>query len=464
MTRRRITRALGAVASGVLGSAFLSAAVAFADDYDIVPDPNSTEVVTGYYGLLSALPAFDGTVQGYQLFDVDDTTLGTVVGTFDADESAVSNVLGGTNAELLVTEDVTGTATGDVPPVGSVFDTYNLGGSNFEYSDLASTTPGGDVISDTLVTPSGDLTIPVTFDAAAVATADIALAPLADDYDIVPVSTAVVTAVSSIPPVAVAIQGSQEFQTAAGTFDADTTATSDILGNSTEALLVTSTSGTTGTAAGDVPPVGSVFNILDSDVKGYEYVYSDLASPTPGADVISETLVTPFGDFAMPDTFDAAAVPAAGAVDVPLADGYDIVPASTETFTGINGVPPLDVAIQGTQQFDVDNSVGTVVGTFGADVSTASDSGATDAAIRVTSDGSGTTGTAAGDVPPVGSVFDTQIFGDSGFENIYSDITSTTPGGDVISDSWVTPFGDFNIPDTFDAAAVPTTESFLFLP
>ena len=96
MTRRRITRALGAVASGVLGSAFLSAAVAFADDYDIVPDPNSTEVVTGYYGLLSALPAFDGTVQGYQLFDVDDTTLGTVVGTFDADESAVSNVLGGT--------------------------------------------------------------------------------------------------------------------------------------------------------------------------------------------------------------------------------------------------------------------------------------------------------------------------------------------------------------------------------
>ena len=122
------------------------------------------------------------------------------------------------------------------------------------------------------------------------------------------------------------------------------------------------------------------------------------------------------------------------------------------------------MAIQGTQQFDVDNSVGTVVGTFGADVSTASDSGATDAAIRVTSDGSGTTGTAAGDVPPVGSVFDTQIFGDSGFENIYSDITSTTPGGDVISDSWVTPFGDFNIPDTFDAAAVPTTESFLFLP
>ena len=199
-----------------------------------------------------------------------------------------------------MTEDVTGTATGDVPPVGSVFDTYNLGGSNFEYSDLASTTPGGDVISDTLVTPSGDLTIPVTFDAAAVATADIALAPLADDYDIVPVSTAVVTAVSSIPPVAVAIQGSQEFQTAAGTFDADTTATSDILGNSTEALLVTSTSGTTGTAAGDVPPVGSVFNILDSDVKGYEYVYSDLASPTPGADVISETLVTPFGDLPCP--------------------------------------------------------------------------------------------------------------------------------------------------------------------
>lgn len=51
MHRPHITRALCAAAGGLLGAAFLPAAAAFADDYDIVPDPSSTEVVTGYYPL-----------------------------------------------------------------------------------------------------------------------------------------------------------------------------------------------------------------------------------------------------------------------------------------------------------------------------------------------------------------------------------------------------------------------------
>jgi hypothetical protein len=167
-------------------------------------------------------------------------------------------------------------------------------------------------------------------------------------------------------------------------------------------------------------------------------------------------LVTPSGDYTFPATFDASAIVAAGEVtDVPLSDDYDIVPASTEDFTGINGVPPLDVASQGYQQFDVDNTaLGTVAGSFDADVSTSGDSyGDIERTILVTSDVSGTTGTAAGDTPPVGSVFDTFTFGDSGFENIYSDLASTTAGGELISDTFVTPFGDFTIPATIDAAA-----------
>jgi hypothetical protein len=201
-----------------------------------------------------------------------------------------------------------------------------------------------------------------------------------------------------------------------------------------------------------------VFNVINSG-DGFQNVYSDLPSSTPGADVISDTLVTPFGDIAVPVTFDAAAVPATDAVAVALADAYGIVPASTEEFTGINGVPPLDVAIQGTQQF----GVGT--GTFDADVSTASDSlGDIDEAIRVITDDSGTPGTAAGDVPPVGSVFDTYALGDSGFENIYTDLASTTPGADVISDTLVTPLGDFTIPLASDTAAGLAPDSFLMLP
>ena len=50
MNRCLIARAMGAAAGGLLGSAFVPMAVAFADDYAIVPDPSSVEEVTGIYG------------------------------------------------------------------------------------------------------------------------------------------------------------------------------------------------------------------------------------------------------------------------------------------------------------------------------------------------------------------------------------------------------------------------------
>jgi hypothetical protein len=458
MDRRRITRALGAAAGGLLGVAFFPTAVAFADDYDYVPHPGSTEVITGIYGSQTAPPALDGgTVQGSQLFDVDDTTTATTVGTFDADEATTSGIAGGTNQALLVTS--SGTAGTDAP-VGSVFDTYNFGdGYENIYSDLTPT-GGSDVISDTLVTPFGDYTIPITFDAAGDAGDDVGAGAFLDDYGISSTSPETITAISGIPPLDMAYQGSQTFDNGAGTFGAAETTTTDIFGTHTEALLVTSDApGTTaGTGTGDVPPVGSVFNVINF-FDSYQLVYSDL--PSPDGDVISDTLVTPFGDYTIPVTFDAAAIPDSDAAAVvALADTYDIVPVpDTETLTGINGVPPLDVAIQGTQQFGVGTE------TFYADVSTASDSlGDIDEAIRVISDGSGT----AGDVPPVGSVFDIYALGDSGFENIYADLASTTPGGaDVISDTVVTPLGDFTIPLASDAAvsaAVSAADSFLMLP
>jgi hypothetical protein len=130
--------------------------------------------------------------------------------------------------------------------------------------------------------------------------------------------------------------------------------------------------------------------------------------------------------------------------------------------TGINGLPPADVDVQGYQLFDVVNSAGTVVGTFDADVTTTSSDvySETTETLLVTSDTSGTSGTAAGDVPPVGSVFDVANYG-SGFETVYSDLASTTPGADVISDTVVTPFGDFSMPDTLDLAAGLAGDSFI---
>ncbi|HTZ14439.1 MAG TPA: hypothetical protein VMC78_12620, partial [Mycobacterium sp.] len=214
---------MGAAAGGLLSAALLPAAAAFADDYDIVPDPSSTEVVTGYYGLYTALPALDGSAEGYQTFDVDDTTLGTVVGTFDADVSTTSGIFfRGTTAEILVTADVsgtTGTAAGDVPPVGSVLDTFMFGDTGFGdvYSALTSTTSGVDTISDTFVTPFGDFTTPLAFDAAAIPVGYLATL-VTQDYGFVPVSGDDIGAISGIPPFAVAEPGPQEFATADGTF------------------------------------------------------------------------------------------------------------------------------------------------------------------------------------------------------------------------------------------------------
>ena len=249
------------------------------------------------------------------------------------------------------------------------------------------------------------------------------------------------------------VQGTQEFEilsstgTEIGTFDADVTTTTDLAGTTTEGILVTSdgSTGTVGTAAGDIPAVGSVFNIIDYEDGAYPEVYSDLVSPTGGADVISAIDKTYFGTFNIPTTFDAAAAESDHAA-IPF-DGGDITPVGSETLTGINGLPPADVAIQGTQAFDFGG------GSFDADVTTTSTSvyAETTETLLVTSDTSGTVGTAAGDVPAVGSVIDVTNYG-SGFETVYSDLISST-GPNVISESFVTPFGDFAIPTTFDATS-----------
>jgi hypothetical protein len=468
MHRRGITRALVAAAGGLLGAAFLPVAVAFADDYDIIPDPSSPEVVTGLYGfdfgLQTTPPAVNGSVDGNQLFDFEDTTSGTS-GTFEGDESTSSDAFGDTNEELLVTSDQSGT---DAPPVGSVFDYYTFSGSGFEniYSDLPS--PSGNLISDTLVTPFGDFTIPVTLDAASAVSAADGTNIAISDGEIVPDPGYIehVTAINGMPPTDVAVQGFQEFDIVGttgayvGTFNADEATTTDEFGTVTQAVLVTKdVSGTPGAAAGDIPTVGSVFNTVT--LGDVENIYSDIASTTPGgSDTITDTLVTPLGDLNIPTTFDATAeVAAVNAAPIDLSDGYDIVSdPATEQFTGVNGLPPIDVAEEGDDEvFNVDNASGNSVGSFEGDVTSTADSfGNTTQTILVTSDEAGTAGTVAGDIPAVGSEYDTVTFGDTGFELIYSDLVSSS--GNVITETLVTPLGDITVPSTFDAAAALATE------
>jgi hypothetical protein len=456
-TRRHSVRVLGAAAGGLLSVGLMPAAAAFADDYTV--DPIGTETVTGLYGTGlgsadTAPPAVAGTLQGYQDFSYTDTTTGAT-GTFVGDESTVTDGFDDTNEEVYVTSS-TGT---DAPPVGSVFETYTIGdgGDSYVYSAIPST--GGDQITETEVTPLGNVPVYTTFDAANVPIADANGAPLGNGGTFIPDSTTdKLFSVNGIPPIDMVLQGHEHFNVdnaagaLVGTFAGDNATTTDMAGTYTEAVLVTKDlTGTAGVADGDVPPVGSVFNTMNLD--GWENYYSDLTSTTPGgADTITDTLVTPFGqDVTIPVTFDAAQAETPVSVDLPDGDTIAADPESTEVFNGINGLPPVDVGIQGQQEFDLLSSTGSTLGTFTADETKTMDLfGDVTQTLLVTN----------GDADlPTGSVIETVSLG-SGYENIYMDVASATSGADVYADYLVTPFGDVSIPVTFDLASGLATDMF----
>jgi len=177
--------------------------------------------------------------------------------------------------------------------------------------------------------------------------------------------------------------------------------------------------------------------------------------------VVSDVLVSPYGDITIPISFyDATQAVTVNSFTLPT-DDETIIPVGSEQIVGVNGVPPLDSSVQGYQEFELDNASGNTIGTFDADVTTANGFfGTSSEALLVTAD-SGTAGTVAGDLPPVGSVFDVNDSG-FGYETIYSDLVSTT-GANVISETLVTPMGDFAIRASMDLAAnVP--DGSLFVP
>ncbi len=429
--------------------------------YNVVP--SSTENVTGFYGRFTNPPALAGVVQGEQEFDVVDPITGIAVGTFEALESNTNSLIfGGTYQQLLITEDLAGTVgtgAGATPPVGSVIAVIDYGRFGTFYSSMPS--PSGAVISFKIVTPFGDIPLPLTYDAAAGLadhSADNRPVQLTDDFYIAPQSPSAenLTAITGLTPFFIAVQGDQVFDVyqtgtnaSVGSFRGLFTTTSDIALNTSEAILVTEVlAGTEGTDAGDTPPVGSVYNVIYHDQLGVGTFYS--AIPSPSGTVITFKLVTPLGDVPLRSDFDATTPPLVESLSVP--DGYTFVPASTLQPTGINGLPPREVQIQGNQQFDVYDSAGSQIGSFDANVTNQWDNrDIYSGAVRVTDV---TESTAAGNVPPVGSVFNFIYFGGSGFGAFYSVVPS--PSGDVKSFKLLTPVGAIPIPTPlYPVAGVP---------
>jgi hypothetical protein len=455
-TRR--TGKVGAVAGGLLGLTFLPLAVAHADDWTVTADPESTELFTGIYGHGfeggdTAPPAVEGSIQGNQIFDWTNVTTSNT-GQFFGFGSYSNDGLGGINTEVYVASvpadgpyadaDYSGT-----PSVGSVFDTYSYGYGL--YTNTYSAIPNGDgtaTITDTLQTPTGTVVIPTAFDAAEGLIADAGGVGTGNGGSMIPVGSMDVTSISGIPPLTVALQGSQDFSflnsagTSIGTVGTVDTTTTDGAGVYTEAVLVADDNGLTniGTSAANVPAEGSIFNTIN--FNGLVNVYSDYVSA--GGNQYQDTLYTPLGNYVIPITFDAAKVEDLSNVSITLPNGMTFDPTTELGFTGINGLPPVDVGVQGGQNFDFTDGAST--GSFTADVTNTLDefndstetilvTSSTDAALL-----------------PQGSEFEIVNLG-YGYESVYSDIASATPNGDTIMETLVTPFGDISMPPSFDAAA-----------
>lgn len=443
--------------------------------YELVP--TSTERVTSFYGQWSYWPGGPTLMQGQQQYSVVDPVTKAGLGTFDALVSTGSPFnIRSRYVELLVTgNDGTnvGAAAGQTPPVGSLISRFELiGGFGWSYSATPPepTAPGG-VVAFALLTPFGNIPIPFKFNAAngiADHTVDNRPVRLGNGYSIAPASPAgeTLTGTSGFLPYYTAVQGREIFDirdpsgNTVGSFEGVFTPTADVMGVYTQAILVTAvTNGHAGTAAGDVPPVGSVFNVMYQGSDSKYGLYSSL--PSPSGDVVSLIFVDGnvtknIRTFPL-DRLDASALPAVPRV--PAGNGYSYLPLSPVLPTGVNGLPPREIQVQGYQQFGVYDSAGVLRGSFDADVANQLDMfGIHSHAILVTRHTSGVPGTAAGDVPPVGSLINLVYFGNSGFGTYYSALPS--PSGTKVSFRFLTPLIDIPTWSTYDATAGLSSVSF----
>lgn len=451
-------------------SPFKAAPALMLNGYDIVP--TNAETITSLYGRWTYLPGAPALIQGAQKFELVNPDTSVTVGTFDA---LVSRGNGYNYQELLITaNDGTnvGTDPGQVPPVGSLVATWKIFPS-FGWSYSSMPTPSGvDAVSFKWLTPFGEIPMAIDFDAAkgiADHTIDNRPMDLMNGYFIQPSDpdAEILTGTSGILPLFTTVQGHQKFDVvdtngqAVGNFDGVFTTTFDIIGGGigTQAVLVTANDGTNvGTGAGQIPPVGSVYNIMY--IGDATYIYSAL--PAQPANVVSLLETTPKGKIvASPITLiDAAKEPASAPLTTP--DGYTFKPIAPLTPAGVNGLPPREVQIQGYQQFDVYDAKGNKIGRVDADVSNQWDLfGIYSQAIMVTKVTEGTGGTDAGQVPPVGSIYSFVSPGKGRFGTVHATVPAST--ADVTSYMVRTPLGNIRFP-TSRTSADGRTETNFFSP
>jgi hypothetical protein len=551
---RRLILAGLAATGGLVTSAFLQVAVAAADvgatgaDAFTIGDFTFDPFTVGATGgdvegfapvaqLVGAPPLLElggGTPLGIdtapQSFEVFAPSTGTDLGSIATGET-VTDLLGLTNTEFTVSTvtPATGDSASDLPTVGSVYDAFNLS-NGFEniYTAIPGTT-GADTVTDTLVTPFGNVNLDPLFgsiDAAAPlqpgdaftgleagdssigadafsiggVTLDPTLAAGGEGFDPVPLLTA-------SPPVLDIGGGfllgspfnSQSFDVFSGTgTDVGTISTgetvADLLGLTNTELTVESATPATGDSAADLPTQGSVFDALNLG-NGFENVYTAIPGTAGGADTVTDTLVTPFGNVNLDPlfgSFDAVAPLQPGdaftgleagdsgiGADAFSLGGFTFDPVSATGAEGFStpvdqlaAVPPLlelgggvatlapglsiPLATQDFNVFDGTGASATEVGSITGNEDVTNLLGLTNTEFTVASVTPAADAGTSADLPTMGSVFDAFNLGD-GIENVYTAIPGVDGAADTVTDTLVTPLGNLNLDSLFggiDAAAM----------
>lgn len=418
--------------------------------YNVVPA--GIETVVNFYGQWTYWPGVSSTTQGVQDYSLVDPVTQQSVGNFSAlVQQGDPTSLGTRYVELLVTANDgqnVGTEAGQIPPVGSIISSWTLLGMfGWKYSSMP-TSPDTNKVVFKAVTPFGDITVPFfRYDAAegiANHTFDNKPIDVTEGFSIVPSDPdgENITALSGLLPLFNSLQGNQRFDVvdsagvSQGSFQGDFTVTGDVLGIYTEAIRVTANDGiNVGTGPGEVPPVGSVYNVAYLDLLRSVLLYS--SKPIEGGTVIETVLMTPFGNIKFPSRLNASVEPP---LDIVAPGGKTFIATSEQLPAGVNGLPPRDVQIQGYQQFDVLDADGATIGKVDADVVSQWDSyGLHSKSLLITKVREGTPGADADNVPTVGTVVNV-IYSTQGRFGVSNSITPL-PTGEVRAFQFLTPFG-----------------------
>ncbi len=272
--------------------------------------------------------------------------------------------------------------------------------------------------------------------------------------------------------------GSGSTATEIGTINTGVDVT-NLLGFTNTQLVVAAATPADGTAASELPTVGSVYDAFNFG-NGFENVYSAIPGVDGANDTVTDTLVTPFGNVNLNPLFDAAqalqpgdaftGLETAGITGAPDAftiggTTFDPILASgAEGFTPVSqlvGVPPLlnlgggtpTLVIGGqpfvlplaTQDFNIYDGTGasaTEVGSIVGNEDVTNLLGFTNTEFTVAS----VTGTSSA-LPEVGSVYDVLNLG--GLENVYTAIPGVAGAADTVTDTLVTPWGNVDLSSLF---------------